>query len=110
MAGRPRAPAALASRTCGPASPVLLGRAAYWPAKPAPAEGRGAGAGIWHRVAALVDRAPRRVWAVTLALLLAGAAFAPTLSSKGVPLDETFVDDAPSVAAQPTLSRHFPGG
>ncbi|MGQ4360417.1 MMPL family transporter [Streptomyces sp. SAS_272] len=102
--------AALASLTFVPAVLVLLGRAAYWPAKPAPAEGRGAGAGIWHRVAALVDRTPRRVWAVTLALLLAGAAFAPTLSSKGVPLDETFVDDAPSVAAQQTLSRHFPGG
>ncbi|MDX5563842.1 MMPL family transporter [Streptomyces sp. ID05-04B] len=102
--------AALASLTFVPAVLVLLGSTAYWPAKPAPAGGRGAGAGIWHRVAALVDRSPRRVWAVTLALLLAGAAFAPTLSSKGVPLAETFVDDAPSVAAQQTLSRHFPGG
>lgn len=65
---------------------------------------------MWRRVAALVDRAPRRVWAIALAGLLACAAFAPALTSQGVPLDETFVDDAPSVAAQQTLAQHFPGG
>ncbi|MFE3289021.1 MMPL family transporter, partial [Streptomyces sp. NPDC059233] len=31
-------------------------------------------------------------------------------SSKGVPLDEIFVNEAPSVGAQQTLARHFPGG
>lgn len=34
----------------------------------------------------------------------------PTLNSQGVPLKEIFVNDAPSVAAQQTLSKHFPGG
>ncbi|MFI8189213.1 MMPL family transporter [Streptomyces sp. NPDC085946] len=101
--------AVLSSLTFLPAVLVLLGRAAYWPAKPRPDAGKSAG-GVWHRVAGLVDRAPRRVWAVTLAGLLACAAFAPALTSKGVPLDETFVNDAPSVAAQQTLGRHFPGG
>jgi putative drug exporter of the RND superfamily len=103
--------AVLATLTFLPAVLVALGRAAYWPAKPG---GRPAsastGEGVWRRVAALVDRAPRRVWAVTLAALLVGAAFAPTLTSKGVPLDETFVNDAPSVVAQQTLGDHFPGG
>ncbi|KOG43732.1 MMPL family transporter [Streptomyces resistomycificus] len=102
--------AVLSSLTFLPAVLVLLGRAAYWPAKPRPADGRGAGDGVWQRVAELVDRAPRRVWAVALAALLACAAFAPTLASRGVPLDETFVNDAPSVAAQRTLADHFPGG
>ncbi|MFF0596877.1 MMPL family transporter [Streptomyces antibioticus] len=103
--------AVVATLTFLPAVLVALGRAAYWPAKPGarPASG-GTGEGVWRRVADLVDRAPRRVWAVTLAALLAGAAFAPMLTSKGVPLDETFVNDAPSVAAQRTLSEHFPGG
>ncbi|MFI1926261.1 MMPL family transporter [Streptomyces sp. NPDC020377] len=99
--------AVLSTLTFLPAVLVLLGKAAYWPAR---TTAGGAGHGVWRRVAALVDRAPRRVWAVTLAVLLAGAAFAPTLASKGVPLDETFVNDAPSVAAQETLGRHFPGG
>ncbi|MFI6655041.1 MMPL family transporter [Streptomyces sp. NPDC050523] len=99
--------AVISSLTFLPAVLVLLGRSAYWPATPRPA---GGGHGVWRRVAALVDRAPRKVWAVSLAVLLACAAFAPTLVAKGVPLDETFVDDAPSVAAQRTLAEHFPGG
>ncbi|MFF3405532.1 MMPL family transporter [Streptomyces sp. NPDC002742] len=122
--------AVLSSLTFLPAVLVLLGRAAYWPARPRPAgdartgdveAGRArtgdarsgsawSGRGIWNRVADLVDHAPRKVWAIALAGLLACAAFAPTLTAKGVPLDELFVNDAPSVAAQETLGRHFPGG
>ncbi|MFD9119703.1 MMPL family transporter [Streptomyces bottropensis] len=103
--------AVLATLTFLPAVLVALGRAAYWPAAPGgPSAAPRAGEGVWRRVAGLVDRAPRRVWALTLAALLAGAAFAPTLTAKGVPLDETFVNDAPSVAAQKTLGDHFPGG
>ncbi|MFB7833578.1 MMPL family transporter [Streptomyces sp. NPDC057680] len=102
--------AVLSTLTFLPAVLVLLGRAAYWPSKPRPSESEGGGHGIWRRVAALVDRAPRKVWAATLAGLLACAAFSPLLESKGVPLDEIFVNDAPSVAAQEALGRHFPGG
>ncbi|MEU9607444.1 MMPL family transporter [Streptomyces sp. NPDC048057] len=104
--------AVAAALTFLPAVLVLLGRAAYWPARPHH-NGLEAATGshrIWRRVADLVDRAPRRVWAVTLAALLACAAFAPNLTSRGVPLDETFVGDAPSVAAQAVLGEHFPGG
>ncbi len=101
----------LSALTFLPAALVLLGRTAYWPAKPKPADDKVTGGhGIWHKVAALVDRSPRKVWAITLAALIACAAFAPTLTSKGVPLDEIFVNDAPSVAAQETLGEHFPGG
>ncbi|MGW8387932.1 MMPL family transporter [Streptomyces albidoflavus] len=92
-----------------PAALVLLGRAAYWPARPK-VTGTGGSHRLWQRVADRVDRTPRKVWAITLAALVACAAFAPTLTSRGVPLDEIFVNDAPSVSAQETLSRHFPGG
>ncbi|MFF9774472.1 MMPL family transporter [Streptomyces sp. NPDC013978] len=102
--------AVLATLTFLPAVLVALGRAAYWPARPGARTTSARGDGVWRRVADLVDRAPRRVWAVTLAVLLAGAAFAPALTSKGVPLDETFVGDAPSVAAQQALGAHFPAG
>ncbi|MFJ8669797.1 MMPL family transporter [Streptomyces sp. NPDC093600] len=101
--------AMLSALTFLPAVLVLLGRAAFWPARPRSAES-GGGHGVWRRIASLVDRAPRKVWAATLAGLLACAAFAPALESRGVPLDEIFVNDAPSVAAQETLGRHFPGG
>ncbi|MER5596193.1 MMPL family transporter [Streptomyces sp. NPDC002265] len=102
--------AALSALTFLPAALVLLGRAAYWPAKPRTARGPGAGEGLWHRVAQLVDRSPRKVWALSLVALLACAAFAPALNSRGVPQDEIFVNDVPSVAAQKSLGAHFPGG
>ncbi|MGP3683320.1 MMPL family transporter [Streptomyces sp. IBSNAI002] len=102
--------AVLSTLTFLPAALVLLGRAAYWPATPRPSDATTEGHRVWRRVAALIDRAPRRVWVSTALVLLALAAFAPGLSSKGVPLDEIFVNDAPSVSAQKTLGRHFPGG
>ncbi|WP_327265212.1 MMPL family transporter [Streptomyces sp. NBC_01232] len=102
--------AVLSTLTFLPAVLVLTGRASYWPARPK-AEGSADGShGIWRRIAALVDRAPRKVWTATLVALVACAAFAPALNSRGVPLDEIFVNDAPSVAAQATLGRHFPAG
>lgn len=102
--------AVLSTLTFLPAALVLTGRAAYWPDRPKADGSEGGGQGIWRRIAALVDRAPRGVWATTLAGLLACAAFAPHLNSRGVPLGEIFVNDTPSVAAQETLGRHFPGG
>ncbi|GGP84297.1 MMPL family transporter [Streptosporangium pseudovulgare] len=100
--------AALSALTFLPAVLVLLGRAALWPARPRPADT--ANRGIWGRVAALVGRHPRRLWIATLLPLVVLALFSPRFNARGVPLDETFVNDAPSVAAQATLSEHFPGG
>ncbi|MFD9303383.1 MMPL family transporter [Streptomyces sp. NPDC060048] len=102
--------AVMSTLTFLPAALVLLGRGAYWPARLDHGRGKGTGHGIWETIAATVDRRARTVWAVSLAALLACAAFAPTLNAKGVPLDEIFVNDAPSVAAQQVLGRHFPGG
>ncbi|MFC9261382.1 MMPL family transporter [Streptomyces hydrogenans] len=98
--------AVLSALTFLPAALVLLGRAAYWPARPKADEAHP----VWRRIADFVDRSPRRLWAGCLAALLACAAFSLTLDSKGVPFDEIFVKDAPSVAAQERLTAHFPGG
>ena len=102
--------AVLATLTFLPAALALLGRTAYWPSRPKPPEESGEGTGVWRRVARTVNGRPRRTWAVTALVLAVFAAFSPSLSSKGVPLDEIFVNDAPSVAAQTTLGAHFPGG
>ncbi|MFH9671676.1 MMPL family transporter [Streptomyces sp. NPDC017405] len=99
--------AALSALSFLPAVLAVLGRRAYWPARPA---GEAGTTGLWQRVARLVDRAPRRVWALALTGLLACSAGALTLDSRGVPLDETFVRHVPSVTAQQTLARHFPAG
>ncbi|MFE9846744.1 MMPL family transporter [Streptomyces goshikiensis] len=100
----------LATLTFLPAVLALLGRAAFWPATPKPGDATAEGHRVWRRIASLIDRAPRRVWASTTLLLLVLAAFSPGLSSKGVPLDEIFVKDALSVTAQQALARRFPGG
>ncbi|MFE7901415.1 MMPL family transporter [Streptomyces sp. NPDC057424] len=102
--------AVLVTLTFLPAALALLGRVAYWPSRPKPPEESVQGSGVWRRVAGVVNGRPRRTWAVTALALAACAAFSPSLSSKGVPLDEIFVNDAPSVAAQTTLGAHFPGG
>ncbi|MFJ4499619.1 MMPL family transporter [Streptomyces sp. NPDC088864] len=102
--------AVLSTMTFLPAVLVLCGRAAYWPAKPRPVDEATGGHGVWRRIAARVDGSPRKVWLSCTVVLVACAAFAPTLNSHGVPLDEIFVNDAPSVSAQATLGKHFPGG
>ncbi|MGW2297469.1 MMPL family transporter [Streptomyces violaceorubidus] len=102
--------AVLTTLTFLPAVLALMGRTAFWPAKPRSADAETGGHGLWRRVAHWVDARPRQLWIITTGFLLAGAAFFPALQSKGVPLDELFVNDAPSVAAQQTLSQHFPGG
>ncbi|MCK8434487.1 MMPL family transporter [Streptomyces sp. D2-8] len=102
--------AVLVTLTFLPAALALLGRIAYWPSRPKPPAESAEGSGVWRRVARVVNGRPRRTWAVTALVLAACAAFSPSLSSKGVPLDEIFVNDAPSVAAQATLGAHFPGG
>ena len=102
--------ALLSALTFLPAVLALLGRAAYWPARPHPDRAGSTRHGIWERVARLIDRRPRRIWAGCLIVLLAGAAFMPQLRTEGVPLSETFVGEASSVTAQEVLDEHFPGG
>ena len=93
------------------------GRWLFWPRVPRvdhvhPAElvASGTGGGLWGRVAALVGRRPRAVWAVTLASLLLLAAFAPTFMASGTKQTDVFLDPVESVAGQEVLAEHFPAG
>ncbi|QWF85193.1 MMPL family transporter [Amycolatopsis sp. CA-230715] len=96
----------LTSLTFLPAALALLGRAAFWPIRPA-AKHR---AGLWTRVSRLVGRRYRTVWVVTALGLAVLAAFAPTLKSTGVSQAQVFLDRVESVSGQDTLAEHFPGG
>ncbi|WP_396449021.1 MMPL family transporter [Actinomadura sp.] len=102
--------ALLSALTFLPAALLLLGRSVYWPARPHPDRDGASRHRVWERVARLLDRRPRRVWAGSLIVLVACAAFMPTLRTHGVPLSETFVGEAPSVTAQDVLNAHYPGG
>ncbi|MFC1420899.1 MMPL family transporter [Streptacidiphilus cavernicola] len=102
------AAAALAAVTFLPCVLVLLGRAAYWP-KP-PHAGHATSSGVWERIARLIQRGPRRVWATTLGVLVVAACALPLFSAGGLPLEETFIHTEPSVTAQRVLDAHFPAG
>ncbi|MEU2184497.1 MMPL family transporter [Streptomyces thermolilacinus] len=66
--------------------------------------------GPWTKTAGVIAHRPRRVWAGCLALLVAGAAFAPLLSQNGIPLHQALSAGAPSAAGHDVLARHFPAG
>ena len=106
--------ALLASLTFLPAILLLFGRKAFWPFAPkldhVHAEDVVGTKGLWGRVADLVGRHPRRTWVITLIVLLAAAAFAPTFKAGGSTIDETFLDDTDSIIAQRVIGEHFPAG
>lgn len=106
--------ALLASLTFLPAVLLLFGRKAFWPFAPRVdhhhAEDAVGSRSLWGRVSGLVGRHPRRTWVVTLAVLLAAAAFAPTFRAEGVTIEDTFLVATDSVDAQEALERHFAAG
>jgi putative drug exporter of the RND superfamily len=106
--------ALVASLTFLPAVLLLFGRRIFWPIVPrvdhVHAEDSVGRRGIWGRVAAMVGRHPRRTWVLTLVVLLACAAFVPTLKAGGVTQSQLFLNKVESVTGQEVLARHFPAG
>ena len=95
-----------------PAVLVMLGRRAYWPAKPKVdmVDPEAQVRGFWSRVAEFVDRRTRLVLAGSLVLLLGLSAFLPTFKAEGVPTSEFFMTEVESTQGQDALARHFPAG
>jgi RND superfamily putative drug exporter len=106
--------ALVAALTFLPAVLLLIGRPAFWPAVPRVdhrhAQDQLAGRGLWGRVAGLVGGHPRGTWVVTLVVLLAAAAFVPTLKAQGTTTSDVFLTNVESVRGQEVLARHFPAG
>jgi RND superfamily putative drug exporter len=102
--------ALLAALTFLPAVLVLLGRAAFWPFRPAYGSPHPETTGVWGRVARLVGRRSRVVWIVTTVVLAGMAAFAPRLDAEGIADTELFLRPQQSVEGQDALARHFPAG
>ncbi len=104
--------AMLATLTFLPAALVMLGRWAYWPAKPKldMTDPEAQVTGFWAKVAGFVDRRTRVVLVGSLAALFALAAFLPTFKADGVPTSDFFMVEVESTAGQDALARHFPAG
>ena len=98
----------LASITFLPAVLALLGRTAFWPRTPH--AGAGTSHRFWQRIADFVAASPRKVWAATLLLLIAGAAFAPMFKADGVSTEDFFLGDVESVRGSELHAAHFDAG
>ncbi len=111
----------LVSITFLPAVLALFGRTAFWPRRPQPAAMDIPGEmstepstlrthRIWQAIADVVSNAPRKVWAVTLLMLIVGAAFAPMFRSDGVATNDFFLGHVESVDGAALYAKHFDAG
>lgn len=98
----------LSALTLLPALLHLFGRAAFWPAKPKVETTDKLG--VYGRIANLVEKAPRKVWVVTLVFLLAGAAWLPTLQADGVAQSDVILGASDAKDGQAVLGAHFDAG
>ncbi|MDR7385701.1 MMPL family transporter [Promicromonospora iranensis] len=109
--------AMLAALTLLPALLLMLGRAAFWPRRPAydPAAGQagtagGAERGLWGRVSRAVRTRPRTIWVTTAALLALGCVGVTQLQASGVPQSELVLGASEARTGQERLAEHFPAG
>ncbi|MEU4386403.1 MMPL family transporter [Promicromonospora sp. NPDC023805] len=109
--------AMLAALTLLPALLLALGRAAFWPRRPAydPAAGqpgseRGAERGLWGRVSHAVRTRPRTIWITTAAVLALGCVGITQLQASGVPQSELVLGASEARTGQDRLAEHFPAG
>ena len=120
------AAAMLAAMTLLPALLLVAGKRArfiFWPRMPHPApvdeQGRPQDetlahledrTGVWGRVSRLIGRRPRLVWAGTAVVLLAAAAWVPTLEASGTSDTDIFLTEVESVTGGEALAEHFDAG
>ncbi|HMQ64675.1 MAG TPA: efflux RND transporter permease subunit [Arachnia sp.] len=106
----------LSALTLLPALLFLLGRAAFWPRRPAyepevvAAEQGLHATGGWAWVARQIRRHRRPIWVVTTLLLTVGAVGATQLDASGVAQSELVLGSSQARDGQVLLGQHFPGG
>ncbi|GAA1919978.1 MMPL family transporter [Nocardioides marmoribigeumensis] len=89
-----------------PALLVICGRWVFWPKRPTFGSDEPTQAGFWRRSADRISRAPRKVWAVTTAVLLLACLGTLQLDTSGIPTAEQYTTDIESVDGQQMLADH----
>jgi RND superfamily putative drug exporter len=109
--------AMLAALTLLPALLLALGRAAFWPRRPAydpaagqPGSARSGERGLWGRVSRAVRTRPRTIWITTAAVLALGCVGITQLHASGVPQSELVLGASEARTGQDRLAEHFPAG
>lgn len=105
----------LAALTFLPAVLLLFGRVAFWPRRPQYVPNKKQtdyqnSHPTWHRVGQFVGRHPRRIWVVSVVLLLAACVAVPQLKADGVSQENLIIGKSEAREGQEILSRHFPDG
>ena len=93
-----------------PALLMVFGRYWFWPFVPRHDDVVSYESGLWGRVAALVGRRARVVWATTALVLVGASLFATQLDTDGLTTAEQFTTEVDSVQGQEVLARHYPAG
>ncbi|MEU9829791.1 MMPL family transporter [Micromonospora chersina] len=93
-----------------PAILTLTGRACFWPFRPAYGSAPVQEKGLWARIARLVGRRARIVWALSAVVLAVCALGMSRLEADGIPATESFVTTTDSQTGQSAMGRHFPAG
>jgi len=105
----------LAALTFLPALMLVAGRAAFWPLRPKfgtehPVLTGESSKGLWPRVARLISKHARAVWAVCLVVLLVASAGLALFRADGVPQSDLVLGDSPARDGQVLLGEHFAAG
>ncbi|WP_433467027.1 MMPL family transporter [Spirillospora sp. CA-128828] len=105
-----------AMTTLLPALLVIFGRWLFWPLVPRydekylKPEAYEAEHGMWNRVAGLVGRRPRALWAVTMLGLIALTLGLGSLKADGLSDAGQFTGKPDSVKGSAVVARHYPAG
>ena len=107
--------AILAALTLLPALLLWAGRTAFWPRRPKfgtehPQLTGSTAKGIWPRVARLIAKRARLVWALSLVVLLAASAGLFLFKADGVPQSDLVLGTSEARDGQVVLGEHFPAG
>lgn len=108
--------AMLSALTLLPAILFFFGRAAFWPRRPryepevVESEGGLPRAGLWTRLARIIEHHPRRIWVITSLVLVAGSFGITQLNASGVPQSDLILVASEARDGQVALGKHFPGG
>ncbi len=89
-----------------PALLVVFGRWMFWPMRPSFGSPEPTQRGLWAKVGQWIVVRPRKVWALTGALLLVACLGLVRLDANGLATDETYTKDFGSVLGQQVLMDH----
>jgi putative drug exporter of the RND superfamily len=89
-----------------PALLVIFGRWIFWPKRPKFGSVEPSATGLWAKVGSWIKPKPRKVWAVTGALLAVACLGWFQLDANGLTTEESYTKDFDSIVGQRVLTAH----